>query len=197
MHVVLSVGNGPCGIPTPLLALRDLYVCSLQTSASSWRRETLGTPKAGNSFNILRGQILERSRENDVACSSWGSNCSRCFHITPRSRNVLQMRTEGLDKCYTNEDAAAATCPNKSTTQFQDIILYSKWQDILPSMTRNTNRHCLDVLRSLGFLFRNYNEQGTDFLVTNNNNSMALVRELTIPTERPPLVFEVSANFSG
>jgi hypothetical protein len=30
----------------------------------------------------------------------------------------------------------------------------------------------------------------------NNNNSMALVHERTIPTERPPLVGEVSANFS-
>jgi hypothetical protein len=28
-------------------------------------------------------------------------------------------------------------------------------------------------------------------------NSVALVRELTIPTERPPLVGEVSANFCG
>jgi hypothetical protein len=31
----------------------------------------------------------------------------------------------------------------------------------------------------------------------NNNNSMALVRERTMPTERPPLVGEVSANFCG
>jgi hypothetical protein len=30
----------------------------------------------------------------------------------------------------------------------------------------------------------------------NNNNSMALVRERTVPTERPPLVGEVSTNFS-
>jgi hypothetical protein len=29
------------------------------------------------------------------------------------------------------------------------------------------------------------------------NNSVALVRERTIPTEPPPLVGEVSANFSG
>ena len=28
-------------------------------------------------------------------------------------------------------------------------------------------------------------------------NSVALVRERTIPTERPPLVGEVSANFCG
>jgi hypothetical protein len=31
----------------------------------------------------------------------------------------------------------------------------------------------------------------------NNNNSVALVRERTIPTERPPLVGEVSANVCG
>jgi hypothetical protein len=30
-----------------------------------------------------------------------------------------------------------------------------------------------------------------------NNNSTALVREQTIPTERPPLVGEVSAYFCG
>jgi hypothetical protein len=28
-------------------------------------------------------------------------------------------------------------------------------------------------------------------------NSVALIRERTMPTERPPLVFEVSANFCG
>ena len=32
---------------------------------------------------------------------------------------------------------------------------------------------------------------------TNRKNSVALVRERTIPTERPPPVGEVSANFCG
>jgi hypothetical protein len=32
---------------------------------------------------------------------------------------------------------------------------------------------------------------------TNKTNSGALVRQRTIPTERPPLVGEVSANFGG
>jgi hypothetical protein len=36
------------------------------------------------------------------------------------------VRTEGLEKCYTNEDAAEATCPDENTAQFKDIILYSK-----------------------------------------------------------------------
>jgi hypothetical protein len=31
----------------------------------------------------------------------------------------------------------------------------------------------------------------------NNNNSVSLVRERTIPTERPLLVDEVNANFCG
>jgi hypothetical protein len=34
-------------------------------------------------------------------------------------------------------------------------------------------------------------------LLTKLTNSVALVRERTIPTERPPLVGEVSANFCG
>jgi hypothetical protein len=32
---------------------------------------------------------------------------------------------------------------------------------------------------------------------SNNNNSLALVRERSIPTERPPLIGEVSSNFCG
>jgi hypothetical protein len=34
-------------------------------------------------------------------------------------------------------------------------------------------------------------------LYTQKKHSMAWVREQTIPTERPPLVDEVSANFCG
>jgi hypothetical protein len=30
-----------------------------------------------------------------------------------------------------------------------------------------------------------------------NNNTVALARERTVPTKRPPLVGEVSANFCG
>jgi hypothetical protein len=33
--------------------------------------------------------------------------------------------------------------------------------------------------------------------LTNKTNSVALVHERTIPTERPPLVGEVSGNFCG
>jgi hypothetical protein len=33
--------------------------------------------------------------------------------------------------------------------------------------------------------------------ITNNNNAVAPVREPTIPTELPPLVGNVSANFCG
>jgi hypothetical protein len=37
----------------------------------------------------------------------------------------------------------------------------------------------------------------TPSYLTKKTNSMALVRERTIPTERPPLVGEVSVNFCG
>jgi hypothetical protein len=34
-------------------------------------------------------------------------------------------------------------------------------------------------------------------IITNNNNSVALVRKRTIPTEPPPLVGKINANFYG
>jgi hypothetical protein len=34
-------------------------------------------------------------------------------------------------------------------------------------------------------------------IIINKNNCVALVRERSIPTERPPLVVEVSVNFCG
>nr|CAD7262434.1 unnamed protein product [Timema shepardi] len=64
--------------------------------------------------------------------SSGGANCIRCFHLRLRSRNVLQVHTEGLEKCYTNEDAALTTCPDEGALDQQghskEILLY-KTQD--------------------------------------------------------------------
>jgi hypothetical protein len=40
-------------------------------------------------------------------------------------------------------------------------------------------------------------ESNGSLLLTKKLNSVALVRERTIPTERPPPVGEVSANFCG
>jgi hypothetical protein len=44
---------------------------------------------------------------------------------------------------------------------------------------------------------RNENISKCNYLTVHNNNFMALVRKRTIPTERPPLVDEVAANFCG
>jgi hypothetical protein len=38
-------------------------------------------------------------------------------------------------------------------------------------------------------------QRSNEIIISNNNNFMALVHERTIPTERPQLVGEVSANF--
>ncbi|XP_071453396.1 uncharacterized protein [Hetaerina americana] len=44
---------------------------------------------------------------------SGGAICIRCFHLSLRSRNVLSVLTEGLDKCYTSEEAAVCSCPEE------------------------------------------------------------------------------------
>jgi hypothetical protein len=47
-------------------------------------------------------------------------------------------------------------------------------------------------------IIKNYRISGERYIcLHNNSNSVALVRERTLLTERPPLVGEVSANFCG
>ncbi|GAB6021794.1 hypothetical protein CHUAL_004371 [Chamberlinius hualienensis] len=57
------------------------------------------------------------------------TNCYRCFSVNLRSSNMLQIHTEGLDKCYVKEEAALATCPTESSIKkrlSKEIILYRK-----------------------------------------------------------------------
>lgn len=73
----------------------------------------------------------------------------RCFHLTLKTPNVIQIHAEGksrtsrparcraeplvpgcagLARCYTNVEAARATCPDEravSERRFTEIILYS------------------------------------------------------------------------
>ena len=61
-----------------------------------------------------------------------GTNCIRCFELTLRSLNVVQIHTEGLDKCYTTEEAAInkATCSTDesiATGKTREIMLYSEF----------------------------------------------------------------------
>ena len=63
--------------------------------------------------------------------STGGTNCIRCFELRLRSLNVVQIHTEGLDKCYTTEEAAVATCPTEESiiaAKSKEIMLYSKSQ---------------------------------------------------------------------
>jgi predicted nucleic acid-binding Zn ribbon protein len=63
-------------------------------------------------------------------CRTGGTNCIRCFELTLRSLNVVQIHTEGLDKCYTTEEAAMATCPTDesiATGKSREIMLYSEF----------------------------------------------------------------------
>ena len=58
---------------------------------------------------------------------SGGLTCFRCFHLALRSSNVVQVHTRGLDKCFTSEEAAVATCPSPLDMQEQqatEVMLY-------------------------------------------------------------------------
>ena len=52
---------------------------------------------------------------------SGGVTCYRCFHLSLRSSNVLQIHTKGLNKCYTTEEGALATCVSQAETLSRDV----------------------------------------------------------------------------
>ncbi|CAL4137486.1 unnamed protein product, partial [Meganyctiphanes norvegica] len=56
-----------------------------------------------------------------------GTDCVRCFHLSVRSAHILEVHTEGLDKCYTNEAAALTTCPTQddiNNKRTREVMLY-------------------------------------------------------------------------
>jgi hypothetical protein len=59
-----------------------------------------------------------------------------------------------------------------------------------------SERSCGDCLENLG-TSTSHNSMGLHGLLHGYYYSVALVRKLTIRTERPPLVGEVNASFSG
>jgi len=65
--------------------------------------------------------------------STGGTNCIRCFELRLRSLNVVQIHTEGLDKCYTTEEAAVATCPT------EESIIAAKSKEIMLYKTKELN----------------------------------------------------------
>lgn len=55
--------------------------------------------------------------------------CMHCVHIIARSTHILQVHTERLERCYTNEGAALTQCPTEEHIAEKtavELMLYSK-----------------------------------------------------------------------
>lgn len=94
-----------------------------------------------------------RRRGNNVILkdSTGGEDCMRCFHLTMKTPNVIQIHTEGLAKCYTKEEAVKATCPDDRAVherKFKEIMLYRKQE------TNNNAAQPEPVLCPIGGKFR-------------------------------------------
>ena len=56
-----------------------------------------------------------------------GITCYRCFHLSLRSSNVLQIHTRGIDTCFTTEEAAQDTCVSSLEmydTSVSEVMMY-------------------------------------------------------------------------
>ena len=64
------------------------------------------------------GNCHRRLGSHVILSSSSGRNpetqdCFKCISIVSRSPNVLQLHTNGLEKCHPTEEAAKASCPSR------------------------------------------------------------------------------------
>ncbi|XP_022710045.1 uncharacterized protein LOC111272726 [Varroa jacobsoni] len=54
-------------------------------------------------------------------------DCMRCLHLSVKSNHVVHIQAEGLDRCYTTEEAARLHCPDGNNQgSFEHYILYRK-----------------------------------------------------------------------
>ncbi|XP_025017625.1 uncharacterized protein LOC107371326 [Tetranychus urticae] len=78
------------------------------------------------------GSCHERNGTNVILTDSTGpdTNCMRCLHLSLKTGNILQIHAEGLARCYTNVEAAKATCPTDKTLKENrstlELILFRK-----------------------------------------------------------------------
>lgn len=69
------------------------------------------------------GYCYKRVGSNVLLIDRYGdqnSACIRCFQLKRRARNIIEVFSEGLNKCYTNEDLALESCSKLNSTS----ILY-------------------------------------------------------------------------
>lgn len=86
------------------------------------------------------GRCHKRRGNNVILKDSTGAgqDCLRCFHLSMKTPNVISLHTDGLERCYTNEEAARATCPldkdiGQQKRKFKEIILFRKYPTAIES----------------------------------------------------------------
>ncbi|XP_048511190.1 uncharacterized protein LOC105687286 isoform X2 [Athalia rosae] len=100
----------------------------MQVSGTGAKGSTnMGEPVQYSSVNItfnsipVWGYCRRRVGQNVLLVDRYGDGeCIRCFRLTRRSRNVIEVFSENLNRCYTYEAGAIASCE----TLYSTAILY-------------------------------------------------------------------------
>lgn len=132
-------------------SLYFLFFCAAAASACYFPIEFQGTfvtqtQKANNGSSPTAVTYSEITIEAD-AVQPWGrchkrrgnnvilkdisgaEDCMRCFHLSMKTPNVIQLHTEGLELCYITEEAARAKCPSDKDVaerKYTEITLFRK-----------------------------------------------------------------------
>ncbi|KAI5731571.1 hypothetical protein M8J77_012502 [Diaphorina citri] len=124
-----------------------------------------------------------------------GGNCTRCLHIKLRSRNVIQILTEGLGACYTTEEAAEATCPKDNMLDEYN----NKDKSILLYKTKDFAIASLDGVGEIKYDYCPINGKFQFVYQTNDGSEskMECLRPMSSEIDNCPNGSEVNLRFRG
>jgi hypothetical protein len=130
--------------------------------------------------------------------------CVRADHVAPSSRkgwHCLRRRAAVLGRCGSLADSGHGVClfvlyVSMSAWDWYLSIVRTYLYCLLPENTIKLGRLIVDTCIWNEKAIREHRLEN-EKTKTKNLNSMVWVRERTIPTERPPLVGEVTDNFCG
>ncbi|XP_076335457.1 uncharacterized protein LOC143238801 isoform X2 [Tachypleus tridentatus] len=70
------------------------------------------------------GRCHRRDGKNVILSEKW-KKCMRCFHLTWKTPNFIQVHIKELETCHPNEEAALVSCPD-GEKGFTEVMLYRK-----------------------------------------------------------------------
>lgn len=123
MFVLFGGVRGICYFPAVYQGVYETQAVGVGSSGLSYSSISVlydSIPVWGYCYRRVGSNVILKE-------DSGGVTCFRCFHLSLRSSNVLQIHTKGLNTCFTTEEAALNTCVSQeevAAQQVSEVIMF-------------------------------------------------------------------------